>query len=411
MRVGEMLKQIREPWLKRTSHSLMRGEDGREALDQMLNRFYDLLLQAVATGDPGWLKPLLVEWASLRTEDELQTDELSLSPVLGALVAETLGAARQDLSAADALEVSETLLPIFTYAYGEIARQEITVRVAYVTTELEKVRSELEGLGRSKSDFISVAAHELKTPLTLIEGYTAMLREHIKEEEETSPMVLMLRGVDNGTRRLGEIINDMIDVSLIDNDLLSLSFQPTWVNRVIEMLVEDVAGLIAERGQTLTVTPFEGWNTMTFADTERIFQAMRNLMTNAIKYTPDGGRIEIGGRMLPGFLEVTVTDSGIGIDQDDQTLIFRKFGRLGAVATHSSGKTKFKGGGPGLGLPIAKGILEAHSGTIWVESDGYDEQTLPGSIFHVLLPLRDGPPDKKNAKLFETGAASTTGID
>ncbi len=402
MRVSEMLSQIREPWLKRASHNLMRGEEGRAALDQTLNRFYDLLLQAVASGDPGWLKPLLMEWASLRTEDELQQDELSLSPVLGALVAETLGVARQELSAADALELSEALLPIFTYAYGEIARQEITVRVAYVTAKLEKVRAELEGLDRSKSDFISVAAHELKTPLTLIEGYTAMLREHSKKEEETSPVVLMLRGVDNGTRRLGEIINDMIDVSLIDNDLLSLSFQPTWVNRLIEKLVEDMTPLAAERNQRIIVIPFDGWEQATFGDTERILQALRNVMTNAIKYTPDEGEIEISGRLLPGFIEVTVTDTGIGIDQEDQTLIFRKFGRLGAVATHSSGKTKFKGGGPGLGLPITKGILEAHGGTIWVESEGYDETALPGATFHVLLPIRTEPPDKKNARLFAT---------
>ncbi|MBI3159910.1 MAG: HAMP domain-containing histidine kinase [Chloroflexi bacterium] len=401
MRVSELLKQIREPWLKRASHSLLRGEEGREALDHTLSRFYDLLLQAIATGDPGWLKPILVEWASLRTEDELLQDDLSLSPVMGALVTETLAVARQNLSPEETNELIEALMPIFTYSYTEIARQEIAVRVSYVTAKLVNVKDELERLDRSKSDFISVAAHELKTPLTLIEGYAAMLREQIKKEEETSPLVLMLRGVDNGTRRLGEIINDMIDVSLIDNDLLMLSFQPTWVNRVVELLVEELTPLAAERSQEFTITPFDGWQEMTYADTERIHQALRNVLTNAIKYTPDGGRIEIGGRKLPGFIEVTVADTGIGIDQEDQSVIFRKFGRLGAVATHSSGKTKFKGGGPGLGLPITKGILEAHGGTIWVESDGYDEAALPGSIFHVLLPLRGEPPDAKAARLFQ----------
>jgi signal transduction histidine kinase len=85
---------------------------------------------------------------------------------------------------------------------------------------------------------------------------------------------------------------------------------------------------------------------------------------------------------------------------DDHTRIFEKFGRLGSVALHSSGKTKYKGGGPGLGLPITKGIIEAHGGSVWVESPGFDERNCPGSIFHIMLPLRKTPPDDKAAKLF-----------
>lgn len=139
---------------------------------------------------------------------------------------------------------------------------------------------------------------------------------------------------------------------------------------------------------------------MTFGDEERLFQALRNVLTNAIKYTPDGGVITVGGRKLPGFIEITVSDTGIGIDPENHTLVFEKFGRLGSVSLHSSGKTKFKGGGPGLGLPITKGIIEAHGGAIWVESRGYDEVNCPGSTFHILLPIRKIPPDDRTAKLF-----------
>jgi len=96
----------------------------------------------------------------------------------------------------------------------------------------------------------------------------------------------------------------------------------------------------------------------------------------------------ISGRKLTDFIEITLMDSGIGIDPDDQTQIFKKFGRLGSAELHSSGKVKFKGGGPGLGLTIAKGIIEAHGGSIWVESKGYDEERFPGATFHVLLPQR-----------------------
>jgi signal transduction histidine kinase len=144
-------------------------------------------------------------------------------------------------------------------------------------------------------------------------------------------------------------------------------------------------------------------NELLFADPERLYQALKNLVSNAVKYTPDGGTITIDGRMLPGFVEITVADTGIGISPEDQEIIFEKFGQLGDVSLHSSGKTKFKGGGPGLGLAITKGIIEAHDGSVWVESEGYDEIKCPGSIFHVLLPMRTQPSDPKLAKLFGTG--------
>ena len=106
------------------------------------------------------------------------------------------------------------------------------------------------------------------------------------------------------------------------------------------------------------------------------------------------------GRTLPGFIEITIADTGIGISSENQAVIFEKFGQLGRVNLHSSGKTKFKGGGPGLGLPITRGIIEAHGGTIWVESSGCDEEKCPGSIFHILIPSRTESTDPKVAKLF-----------
>lgn len=401
MRTIESLERIHSQWLSRVSYALARGEDLRENFEQLLEQFYDLLKQAVQTGDPGWLDSLLDEWALARTQTELESRETSLLPILNQILMLTYEVAYEQLSVNDALALMGGLLPVYLHAYEYGARKEMELNIGHISRELEKANVTLERLDKSKSDFIAIAAHELKTPLTLIEGYAAMLRDQVPEGTDYLQARIILKGVDNGTRRLREIVNDMIDVSLIDNNLLSLHFQPVWINRLLKVLQEEFSESINERRQLFEVRNFPGSEEMTFGDDERLYQALRNLISNAIKYTPDGGKILIHGRRLPGFIEIIISDTGIGIDPDDHTRVFEKFGKLGSVSLHSSGKTKFKGGGPGLGLPITKGIIEAHGGAIWVESEGYDEVKCPGSTFHVLLPIRKVPPDDRTAKLFQ----------
>jgi signal transduction histidine kinase len=193
----------------------------------------------------------------------------------------------------------------------------------------------------------------------------------------------------------------MLDISMIDNNLLKLNFQPIQIEKILHTLKNDSRESITARHQTLEINSFEGSRQWIYIDPARITQALRNVIHNAIKYTPDGGTIIIDGRTLPGLIEVTIKDTGIGISLENQSVIFEKFGQVGRLNLHSSGKTKFKGGGPGLGLPISKGILEAHGGSIWVESEGYDEKNCPGSIFHVLIPIRTESPETKLAKLFD----------
>jgi signal transduction histidine kinase len=395
----DSLKQIRSTWLTKISHRMARGEGVRESFLGELNQFYDLLLQAIESGDPTWMDPLLNRWVEARTQTDLQNRDASLAPILESIWLESFEIARENLEKQDALDLIGALMPLYTHSLDYTMHKETRQYIEFVSGELEKANNKLEKLDKSKSDFISIAAHELKTPLTLIEGYAAMLKEQL-DIQRASQGDIYLRGLDNGTRRLKEIIDDMIDVSMIDNSLLSLNFQPLWLNRLFKVLVNEFHNSIEERNLTFIVQPFPGSDEMTFGDSERLYQAFRNLVVNAIKFTPDGGKIAIDGRKLPGFVEVTFQDTGIGIDPEDHDRIFEKFGRIGSVSLHSSGKTKFKGGGPGLGLPITKGIIEAHGGAIWVESPGYDEINCPGAIFHVLLPIRKEPLDPHAAKLY-----------
>ncbi|KAA3647772.1 MAG: hypothetical protein DWQ07_01965 [Chloroflexi bacterium] len=392
MKLHDSLVQIREPWLERVSQNLARGEGVRQVFLDQLNRFYDLLLQAVESGDPGWLNPVLTEWAEARTESELKDEDTAVSPILSQIAQQTLIVAQEELETEGSLLLVNALMPIFTYAYERSGQQETMLRVAFLSSELEDARIQLDRLDRSKSNFIAVSAHELKTPLTLIQGYATMLHDEIQDKPEGEDMRTLIQGIENGTRRLQHIVDDLIDVSLIDNQELALKFQPCWMNRLFVILEDDLAPVAEERKQSLTFHEFEGCDQMTYADPERLYQALRNVIANAIKYTPNGGDISVDGRLLSGFIEVTVKDSGIGIEPEYQEQIFEKFGRLGNPILHSSGRSKFKGGGPGLGLSISKGIMEAHGGSIWVESSGQDEVEMPGSTFHLLLPLLAEPP-------------------
>jgi len=399
MTVQDSLQKIHLPWVERVSHELARGEGVRAGFVVQLERFYSLLEQTVMTGDTAWLDPILYDWGHSPTETNLEEGEYFVSFIINRMIALTMSVAQENLNDQEALEVLAAIIPVFTHSLSVVVRYEMETRVAHISNELGQVQDKLQELDHNKSSFISVAAHELKTPLTLIEGYTAMMVD-VVEKSGQPQMDSLLKGVNTGISRMRHIIDDMLDVSLIDNNLLTLNFQPLWITHLLNLLKNELKKSISDRKQILVVNQFTGADLMIYGDSERLYQALHNVAANAIKYTPDGGTITIDGRMLPGFIEVTIADTGIGISPKDQSAIFEKFGQLGRTNLHSSGKTKFKGGGPGLGLPITRGIIEAHGGTIWVESEGYDEVKLKGSTFHILIPSRTEATDPRIAKLF-----------
>ncbi|MEO1290493.1 MAG: ATP-binding protein, partial [Chloroflexota bacterium] len=143
------------------------------------------------------------------------------------------------------------------------------------------------------------------------------------------------------------------------------------------------------------------------ADLQRMVQAIRNIVLNAIKFTPDGGTIEISAVLEPAKNEnsvdnilFTIRDTGVGIDKKDIEFIFNKFYRAFDTQLHSTGIYKFMGAGPGLGLTIAKGIIEGHGGHIWAESTGHDMDNPQGSVFYVRLPV-EPPSGQRRVSPFE----------
>lgn len=282
---------------------------------------------------------------------------------------------------------------------------QVNLQLEVANTNLEKTKNELERLDKAKSDFISIASHELRTPLTVIQGYTQMLNEDPSMGENTYHKNL-LEGIASGVERLHSIIESMLDVAKIDGRELQLSPVPIPIHSIISSVCRTMTKAVEQRKLNLEIADMSILRPIE-VDREAIQKVFYHLVNNAVKYTPDGGTITVQGRMLPRentylsteALEIIVKDTGIGIDPEHQELIFRKFFRTGELGLHSSGKTKFKGAGPGLGLAIAQGVVEAHGGKIWVESEGYDETKLPGSQFHVILPVRQFHPNGQNTNL------------
>lgn len=259
---------------------------------------------------------------------------------------------------------------------------------------MEDAHTKLKRIDRTKSDFISIASHELRTPLTILSGYSQMLME-APELQNNKDYAAFLSGIYEGSQRLHEIVESMLEVAKIDMHELSLNTQSVIIAPIIQQAAKEFSKVLKERTLHLILDESIAVMPAVPGDPDALTKVFKHLLNNAIKYTPDEGSITLSCRHLPegsarlpqGGVEVAIRDTGIGIDPRHKDLIFTKFYQTGDVDLHSSGKTKFKGGGPGLGLAIVRGIVQAHGGRVRVESPGYDEIKLPGSTFFVLLPL------------------------
>lgn len=265
---------------------------------------------------------------------------------------------------------------------------EMTVHLQKRTEELEHTNRILEQMDRTKVSFIHISAHELRTPLTLIQGYSYILQQMAEKDSELETVA---NGLMDGFTRMEEVVNSMLDVSRIDSKTLEIKPDKSKLSFVIAKAKKLFESAFKERNLEFIT---EGLDKLPVipADTELLSKVFYHVIMNAIKYTPDGGKIIVSGKVVDDStdnskVEISVRDTGIGIAEQNQEIVFEKFYQTGEVLMHSSGKTKFKGGGPGLGLAIARGIVEAHGGCIWLESPGYDEVTTPGTTVFVRLPL------------------------
>jgi GAF domain-containing protein/anti-sigma regulatory factor (Ser/Thr protein kinase) len=250
----------------------------------------------------------------------------------------------------------------------------LAIQNARLFREIEEKSRQIEAANRHKSEFLANMSHELRTPLNAIIGFSEVLQEKLfgelneKQAEYTDDIL-------TSGRHLLSLINEILDLSKVEAGRMELELSTFDLSLAIENARTFVRERATKHGINLDVTVDERLGDFT-GDERKIKQILLNLLSNAVKFTPEGGRIGMNARRTDGAVEISVSDTGIGIAPEDQARIFEEFRQVGSDSTH---KTE----GTGLGLTLAKKFVELHGGMIWVESE-----VGKGSIFTFILPAK-----------------------
>ena len=250
----------------------------------------------------------------------------------------------------------------------------LSIENARLRNELQDTRA-LEEANRLKAELISTLAHEMRTPLTSIKGYsTALLMEEATFTPETQQEFLQI--IDEECDILQDLIHDLLESSIIDAGLLRLEPQPVTLPRLAKSVTDDMARRAQKHHFLVDFAGGPERFPIVDADPHRIEQVLRNLVDNAVKYSPQGGLVVVRGEVREDEVVVSVADQGVGIAPEHLNQLFEKFFRVeSGLGRHVVGS--------GLGLPIARTIVESHGGRIWAES-----QVGEGSTLYFTLPLK-----------------------
>lgn len=270
----------------------------------------------------------------------------------------------------------------------------LPLKSASLYEEIKKSNQKLERLERLKSEFISIVSHELRTPLTAIKNSLDILLSG-KTGLLTETMDKFINMAKRNVTRLSGIINDLLDLSKIEAGKMDFKFEMIKIEPVIEYVKTSLEEMAKEKNLVLK-TGIKDDLVDVYADSHRLEQVLTNLVSNAIKFTPEGGQVEIRTEVVDAkdinyvemfddefkqlhgkYLMVCVKDNGIGISQENLAHVFDKFAQI-------ENSLSRKVGGSGLGLPIARQLLEAHNGAIWCNS-----KPEKGSSFYFVIPVAD----------------------
>jgi len=234
----------------------------------------------------------------------------------------------------------------------------------------------LSELNKLKTDLLRRTSHELKTPLISIKGYADLLLT-LHADKLDDEMISIMEEVKRGSLRLESLVKDLLESSRLDSGKIQLNILKEDLAFLISFCVGELQLLAKNRNHEIILKVHD--KLITKFEKEKIYDVVNNLILNAIKYTPPGGRIEVKSEIKDGFYIISVKDNGIGIENDEKSVLFQQFGKIERFGRGWD----VEPGGSGLGLFISKKIIELHGGNIWFESDGMNK----GSTFYFSLPI------------------------
>jgi signal transduction histidine kinase len=253
----------------------------------------------------------------------------------------------------------------------------LAIQNARLFREIEEKSRQIEAASQHKSEFLANMSHELRTPLNAIIGFSEVLGEKMFGELNEK-QAEYLQDIHTSGRHLLSLINDILDLSKVEAGRMELELSTFNLPLAIENALTLVKERATSHSITLDLNVDEGLGDFV-ADERKIKQILLNLLSNAVKFTPEGGRVSVRALPADGFVEISVSDTGIGIAPGDQEAIFEEFRQVG---TNYAQKRE----GTGLGLTLARKFVELHGGKIWVKSE-----VGKGSTFTFTLPVRSLP--------------------
>jgi len=279
------------------------------------------------------------------------------------------------------------------YGQDEIHLAEELARRCALAVDNARLFREAQDSSRLKDEFLATVSHELRTPLTPLIGWLDLLRG---DNLSGTDRKLGLDTIERNVRKLLSLVDDMLDVSRIITGQLAVTLQPASLSEVIEGAIEAVRGSAQTRRISITVSlaPGPSW---VLGDKKRLQQIVWNLLANAIKFTPPGGKVELTLTTEGDQARVDVRDTGEGIPPDFLPYLFDRFRQADGTPTR-------RHGGLGLGLAIVRHLVELHGGTVLAESKGVGQ----GALFTVRLPLREAPPTVVEPPLPDDAFSDTT---
>lgn len=268
----------------------------------------------------------------------------------------------------------ETLHEVINVVSIAIDRAELMENINKTNKDLEKANEKLELLDKLKDEFVSVASHELRTPMTAIKSYVWLALNGRGGSIDQKAREYLIR-VYNSIERLIHLVNEMLDISRIESGRVTLNRTQFDMKKLIDDAMREFQAKATELYLSLSFECPEALPSV-YADREKIYQVLENLVGNACKFTNSGGRITITAKVVGDIIEVSVADTGKGIKKEDMSKLFVKFSRL----EHSL--VTIAGSGSGLGLYIFRQYVELHGGKIWATSEEGK-----GSVFTFTLPV------------------------